>query len=230
VTAPAVAPMAAVACEGLELQARIGEGRHANVFAAHWRGQEVAVKVYRPASVARHRLKFGGSLAGFEFARNAHIRSLRGMARFVAEPLGHASRGDDECLVQERLHGPLYFHYRNAGQTAPPGFKARLTQLVAACHVAGIYDLDLHAMNVIVQQEPDGELIPRLFDFNMVPYTLKPRNAGQWLMRLGILPAGFGDYRRLARLDDFRGIPRRHAQRYFHHKPGEDLGSSASQC
>jgi len=205
----------------LELGERIGEGRHTNVYAASWRGREVAVKVFKSASVARHDRRVGGPVARFEFERNAQLRAVPDVARYVAEPIGYAIGENTQFVVQERLQGPLYYHYRTQlGHALPESFRAHLERLVSGCHAAGIYDLDVHSMNVVVQREPGGELIPRLFDFNMVPFTVKARNPGQLAMRLGFLRPETGDLRRLNRFDRFGPLERKHVERYFHPAAG----------
>lgn len=210
----------------LELGDRIGEGRHTHVYAATWRGREVAVRVYKPATIARHARKVGGPIARLEHERNAQLHAVATVARYVAEPLGYVVGAEAQFTVQERLHGPLYFYYRaQSGRAAmPDSFAGHLQRLVAGCHAAGIYDLDLHAMNVVVQREPDGELIPRLFDFNMVPFTVKPRNLGQLAMRLGLVSPVAGDLRRLARFDRCGRLERKHLERYF--RPKTSAGPS----
>lgn len=211
---------------GLALGERIGEGRRSQVYRARWQGRDVAIKVYRPAAIASHARKVGQPIARFEYERNLQLHGIAGVARYIAEPFGFAIGEDVQFTVQELITGPLYYHYvKSKGR--PPGFRDHLQRLVAGCHAAGAYDLDLHAMNVMVERTPDGDLIPRLFDFNLIPFTLRARNPLIGLsMRLGILDRRSRDRRRLEGFDDFRRVERKHVGRYFH-RPAQ---SDATPC
>ena len=79
----------------------------------------------------------------------------------------------------------------------------------------------------MVERTPDGDFIPRLFDFNLIPFTLRARNPLIGLsMRLGILDRRSRDRRRLEGFDDFRRVERKHVGRYFH-RPAQ---SDATPC
>lgn len=202
--------------EGLQLGEKIGEGRRSEVYRARWRGREVAIKVYRPAAIARHLRKLGGSIAQFENERNKALHDIADVARYVAEPLGFLVADDAQFTVQELLTGPMYYDFAVANGR-PARFREHLERFVNGCHAAGVHDLDLHAMNVIVEQRPDGELIPRLFDFNMIPATTRARNPLIGLaIRLGLVDLRSRDRRRLEGFDDFSRVERKHVMRYYH--------------
>ncbi len=203
----------------LELGQRAGEGRRSEVYEARWQGQDVAVKVYRPAAIARHLRKTGRAIAEFEFERNQALHGISGVSRYIARPFGYVVGDDVQFMVQQRVTGPLYYHYVQR-HGVPPGFRRHLERLVSGCHAAGAYDLDLHAMNVMVEPAEDGELIPRLFDFNLIPFTMQARNPFITLgMRLGLLRPESRDRRRLEGFDDFRRVERKHVGRYVHRQP-----------
>jgi len=62
----------------------------------------------------------------------------------------------------------------------------------------------LHSMNVFVARESSGELVPKLFDFNLIPFTLRPQNPFVgWLLRIGLVSKESRDRRRLRRFHDF---------------------------
>jgi SAM-dependent methyltransferase len=207
---------------GLELGERIGEGRRSEVYRATLNGRDLAVKVYRPGAIASHERKLGQSIARFEFERNRELHGIPEVSRYIAEPIGFVIGNDIQFTIQELVTGPLYYHYVK-GHGRPPGFRKHLEQLVRGCHAAGAYDLDLHAMNVMVERAADGELIPRLFDFNLIPFTVRARNPLIDLsMRLGILDRRSRDRRRLEGFDDFRRVERKHVGRYFHRHAHSD--------
>jgi SAM-dependent methyltransferase len=208
--------------EGLELRERVGEGRRSEVYRARWRDRDVAVKVYRPAAAAAHLRKTGGPIARFESERNRALHDVAAVAPYVAEPFGYVVGDDVQFSVQELVDGPLYYYFAKQ-QGRPPRFRGHLERLVQGCHAAGIYDLDLHAMNVMVGRDAAGEPIPRLVDFNLIPFTTRARNPLAGLaMRLGLLDPRSRDQRRLAGFDDFRRVERKHVGRYFHLRTGSD--------
>lgn len=200
---------------GLEIGERIGAGRRSEVYEGRFRNREVVVKVYRSAAIERNLRKIGQPIARFEYERNEQLYRAAGVSRYVAEPIGYVVTDDLQFFVQERISGTLYYYHATRHGT-PPGVRAHLDRLLGACHAAGIYDLDLHAMNVLLQRDTDGELIPRMFDFNQIPDALSARNplitAG---IRLGLINLRSRDRRRLNRFDDFGRVERKLIGRYF---------------
>jgi hypothetical protein len=65
-------------------------------------------------------------------------------------------------------------------------------------------------MNVFVARESSGELVPKLFDFNLIPFTLRPQNPFVgWLLTFGLLSKESRDRRRLRGFHDFRHVENR---------------------
>ena len=82
-----------------------------------------------------------------------------------------------------------------------------LQEILRLSHAAGLYDVDLHSMNVFVAQEQSGELVPKLFDFNLIPFTVRPQNPFVgWLLALGLVSKESRDRRRLRAFHDFRHV------------------------
>jgi hypothetical protein len=158
--------------EGLEVTDKHGEGKRSVVYRARWRGRDVGVKVYKPAAIARHARKHELPLAEFEHRRNRAFFDARGMARYVAEPLGFVVEPGFQMSLQECLDGEVYyFAQREHATFISPRFMQDLTELVTLSHEAKLYDIDLHAMNVMVDRKAGG---PKLFDFNQIPFTERP--------------------------------------------------------
>ena len=62
-------------------------------------------------------------------------------------------------------------------------------------------------MNVLVSRDPDGELVPKLFDFNLIPFTVRPQNPFVgWLLAAGLVSKESRDRRRFRGFHDFRHV------------------------
>jgi len=203
---------------GLELTAlgdvriggRIGEGVSCVVYHGRWRGRDVALKLYKAGAVERHFRLLGEDLAEFEYRRNRDFYNAAGLSRYVAEPLAYLTGGGVAAFVQEHLGGELYYHYhRRREGRVPDGLFDHVRRIVELAHAAGLYDVDLHAGNVMVVEEPSGEAVPKLFDFNFIPFYVHPPNPlAALLFRLGVIDLRSRDLRKLRRFHDFRRVER----------------------
>jgi hypothetical protein len=194
--------------EGLEVTEKLGEGKRSVVYRARWRGRDVGVKVYKPAAIARHARKHKLPLAEFEHRRNRAFFEARGMAKYVAEPLGFVVEPGFQMSLQECLDGEVYyFAQREHATFISPRFMDDLKELVTLSHEAKLYDIDLHAMNVMVDRQAGG---PKLFDFNQIPFTERPQNPFIGLaLKLGLLGKESRDLRKLARFNNFDRVERK---------------------
>ena len=193
----------------VHLQEVLGEGGRSLVYRGDWQGRQVAVKVYKPQGIEKHSRKCGDPIAQFEYERNLAFYRAPGLARFVAEPLGFSAGPDMQALIQEWLDGELYYFYQTRqGNDVSPELFQRVEEIVRMAHSATLYDLDLHAMNVMVVKE-DVEAIPKLFDFNLVPWNDRRPHAWVWLMiKVGMRMPGRRDRRMLRDFHDFsRRVP-----------------------
>jgi len=198
---------------GLELTAvgdariirKIGEGVSCAVYLAEWQSREVALKLYKAGAVERHHRLVGGELARYEYERNKAFHRAPGLACYIAAPLAYLTAPGMSAFVQERLIGPLYYQYhRDAGGRVDEALFARVREMVRLAHAAGLHDVDLHAGNFVVVREPSGELVPKLFDFNFIPFYVHPPNPLVWLaLRLGLIDRTWRDRRKLTRFHDF---------------------------
>jgi hypothetical protein len=192
----------------LEVVEKLGEGKRSVVYRARWRGREVGIKVYKPAAIAKHARKHQLPLAEFEHRRNKAFFEARGMAKYVAEPLGFIVEPGFQMSVQECLDGEVYYFAQREHSTfISPRFMEDLAELVSLSHDAKLYDIDLHAMNVMVDRQGGG---PKLFDFNQIPFTERPQNPLIGLaLRMGLLGRQSRDLRKLARFNDFERVERK---------------------
>ena len=123
------------------------------VYRARWQGRDVGVKVYKPAAIASHARKHKLPLAEFEHRRNKAFFEARGMSKYVAEPLGFVVEPGFQMSLQECLDGEVYyFAQRDHADFISPRFMDDLAELVTLSHEAKLYDIDLHAMNVMVDR------------------------------------------------------------------------------
>ncbi len=208
---------------GLELSALgdarieqiVGEGASCSVYLACWRDRPVALKIYRPDAVTRHARLTGEDLAEYEYRRNLAFYRAPGLGRYVAEPLAWLSTGAISVFAQQWLDGVLYLDYHGRGDGAGSSrLFEQIRRIVDLAHAAGLYDVDLHAGNVMVVTAADGEPLPKLFDFNFIPFYVHAPNPLTWLLvKTGVLDLRARDRRKLRTFHDFRRIERAMAAR-----------------
>ncbi len=193
--------------DGTKITGKFGEGRRSIVYRAEWQGREIALKVYKETAIATHARKNSKSIAEFEYSRNSTFYGVRGLDRYVAEALACVSTPDLQAIAQEPIHGELYYFHHQRGEELPASFAQHLQEILRLSHDADLYDIDLHSMNVFVTREPDGELLPKLFDFNLIPFTVRPQNPFVgWLLAAGLVSKKSRDRRRLRKFHDFRHV------------------------
>ena len=177
----------------------------------------MGIKVYKPAAIANHARKHTLPLAEFEHLRNRAFFEARGLAKYVAEPLGYVVQPGFQMSLQEMVEGEVYyFAQREHADFISPRFMQELTELVRLSHQAKLYDIDLHAMNVMVDRHKGS---PKLFDFNQIPFTERPQNPFVWLaLKLGLLGRESRDLRKLARFNNFERVERKLLKFYEHRR------------
>jgi hypothetical protein len=164
--------------------------------------------VYKPAAIARHARKHALPLAEFEHRRNKAFFEARGLAKYVAEPLGFVVEPDFQMSLQECLDGEVYyFAQREHAEIISPRFMEELAELVSLSHAAKLYDIDLHAMNVMVDRRAGS---PKIFDFNQIPFTERPQNPFVgFALKTGLLGKESRDLRKLERFRNFERVERK---------------------
>ena len=182
---------------GLEVEGLLGSGRRSVVWTARYRGEPAVLKCYREAFVRKYRERYGLDIARFEFSRNEAFRAVPGLARFAARPL--ALTGQDGVgppgFVQERIDGvPLVELARREGGLPRSVLEAG-DLIVARAEAAGLHDLDLYYENILLRR-CDGEWLPALHDFNLVPQHRYPPNPFlAFAYRSGLRRKSHRDYR-----------------------------------
>ncbi|MFG1691053.1 hypothetical protein ACGF5M_02655 [Gemmatimonadota bacterium] len=192
------------ALEDVTILKVLGEGGRSLVYEGDWNGRRVALKVYKPRAREKHLRKHPLDVAEFEFRRNLAFFEAPGLARYVARPLAFLNSTAASAVVQERLDGELYYfrHQARGGRVEPQLF-GHVKRMVELAHTAGLYDLDVHALNVMVVED-GGEPIPKLFDFNLVPWEERRRTPWVWLsLMTGLRSSKRRDLRMLRDFHDF---------------------------
>lgn len=184
------------------VQEKLGEGGRSVVYGGNWQGRPVALKVYKPAAIKNHQKRHPLNIAEFEFQRNKVIYELPGMSEYIAQPLHYWIDSNVSAMIQERLEGPLYFfYYKDHKGKVPPEFKQHLQTIIDLAHDADLYDVDMHAFNVIVDLS-SGKPMPKLFDFNLIPAHERPGlSMSKLLLKLGLTNKATRDKRLLRNFD-----------------------------
>lgn len=197
--------------EGLEYLRTLGAGARSKVYLAEDNGREVAVKVYARSAIERMQRKLGQNIAEFEYARNRELYSIEGMRRYVAEPLRTIHTEGRSAFVQEHIDGDVwFFHVRRHADCDIPGLHEHLKTIIECAHAGGYFDLDLHSLNVLVAKDESGEYVPKLVDFNLIPFHMRPPNPFAALaLRLGILTPASRDWKKL---DCFEDVSKGHVK------------------
>lgn len=194
----------------IAIHGKLGEGVTCAVYDATWKERDVILKLYKAGSIERHHRLLGEEIVEFEWRRNKAFYEADGLAPYVAEPLAYRTGPGLAAFVQEKLEGKLYFdHHEDRGELDEPLFE-HVKTIVRLSHAAGLYDVDLHAGNLMVVREPDGTLRPKLFDFNFIPFYIHPPNPFVAMgLKLGILDRSWRDLRKLERFHDFTRFRRK---------------------
>ena len=184
----------------------IGEGQRSDVYAATIDGKPVAVKVYRADAIRKYRDRYGVSIAQFEHGRNQAFYEVAALRPYVARPIMLLGQRDgySEAFVQEYVHGRRLHGMARETGIVPQELIAVLRTIIDAATEAGLFDIDLCAKNIMVQ-ERNGRLHPMLFDFNLMPqYLHAPNPWVAFLYWAGLRPRSFRDHRHLQNLENWQ--------------------------
>lgn len=171
----------------LRIIGRIGRGRRCIVWRAKHDGRDVVIKRFADAAIAKHAARHTAPLARFEFERNQALRNISALRDHIARPLGFIADAMTHLLIQEFIDGtPLHRFAATANAEERKRVGMELEGIVNAAHTAGIYDLDLHPLNVLIGRDANQSPRVMLFDFNKIPYHEWPPNPiARWLIGRG---------------------------------------------
>ena len=154
-----------------------GQGRRSITFRANYRGDILAMKVYRPAFIESYRKKYDVNIAVFEMSRNRAFRKIPELLPFAAKPIsvmGH----DGKCslmFLQEFIDGVQLTELAERNNGLPDSVLEDGETIVRVAEMNGLHDLDLFYKNVLVRQHA-GVWHPAIHDFNLMPQHQYPPN------------------------------------------------------
>jgi tRNA A-37 threonylcarbamoyl transferase component Bud32 len=196
----------------IQLGDLLGQGQRSTVYAATYRGEPVAVKVYRAEMMSKCRRRYGISLAEFEHRRNREAYAIEPIRSYIARPIALYGEGDgySHALVQQRVEGIRLRALAEQLGHVPVETQLALRTLVGEAHAAGMYDFDLCPNNIRVRETPTGWQ-PMLYDFNMIPQYLFSRNpVTTFFYKVGLRKPWGRDRRHLADFADWQNRVRRY--------------------
>lgn len=156
--------------DNIELLEVAGRGSRSIVFKAHFRGETVALKVYRPDIVQRYRDQYDLNIAVFEMSRNRKFRKVPELFPFSAKPimvLGHDGK-QTLCFMQEFIDGVSLEELGRSEGGLPPSVLNVAEAIARYADEAGLEELDLDYRNVMARKS-EGAWLPVVYDFNHVP-------------------------------------------------------------
>jgi serine/threonine protein kinase len=183
----------------IQITRYLGKGGRAYVYQAVLSQGPVVAKIYRKQTVDKYRDKYGVDIAEFEYQRNRSLYDLLDIRKYIARPyrVYSASSEFSHCIIQEYISGKsLKATIAELGYL-PDGILEAGHQIVKQAEAHGIHDLDISSNNIIICNT-SGELIPRIYDFNLMPQHLHAPNPFLGLaIGLGLRGKSHRDYRNL---------------------------------
>ena len=160
----------------------IGRGSRSIIFKAEYRGEKVALKVYRPETVSAYRKKHNVNIAVFEMSQNRKFRKVPELLPFSAKPimvLGHDGK-QSVCFIQELIEGKPLTELANDLGRLPTSVLEAGELIARVGEQAGLTSLDLDYRNVLVRQQ-SGRWLPVIHDFNE---PIREQSSGKSFMGL----------------------------------------------
>lgn len=183
----------------IQITGYLGTGARAHVFRAKLGEDRVIAKVYQEDAAQKYRHKYGTDIADFEYLRNQSLFALTTIRKHVARPYRVYPESSEytHCTIQEYISGrTLKDLIIDLGHLPQEVLDAGY-QVVRQAEAHGLHDLDISSKNVMIVEQ-DGELVLKLYDFNLMPQHLHAPNPFLWLaLRLGIRGRSHRDYRNL---------------------------------
>jgi len=183
----------------IQITGYLGSGARAHVFQARLGKDSVIAKVYRESSVQKYRHKYGTDIAEFEYLRNQTLYALTSIRKHIARPyrVYPESSKYTHCMIQEYVSGRTLKDLIIQMGHLPREVLDAGYQVVQQAEAHGMHDLDISSRNTIIVEQ-DGELVLKLYDFNLMPQHLHAPNPFLWLvLRLGLRGRSHRDYRNL---------------------------------
>ncbi len=183
----------------IQVTGYLGTGARAHVFQATLGEDRVIAKVYQEQAAKKYRHKYGTDIAEFEYQRNQALYALAPIRKHVARPyrVYRESSEYTHCMIQEYISGRTLKDLINELGHLPKEVLAAGYRVVRQAETHGVHDLDISSKNVMIVEQ-DGELVLKLYDFNLMPQFQHAPNPFLWMaLRLGLRGRSHRDYRNL---------------------------------
>jgi len=176
-----------------------GEGRRSVTFKASFRGETVAMKVYRPEIIDTYKKKYDVNIAVFEMSRNRAFRKVPELLPFAAKPLsvlGHDGR-HSLIFLQEFVDVTPLAELAGQQNGLPESVLEAGETIVRLAEMNELYDLDLE-YGKTGARKIRGVWQPVIHDFNEMPQHQHPPNPVLKLaFKTGARKFSHRDYRNL---------------------------------
>ena len=162
------------------------------------------MKVYKQAYIEKYQSQYKVNIGEFEFARNKTAYEASALSKYVAEPyrLLRPDQGYDLAFVQEYIDGIWLEELMEQSKGLPEAVLRIGYYIVEQAAKVGLYDLDIPPGNIRLRQNAQGDWIPKLYDFNLMPQYICPPNPFMAIgFKLGLRSKNHRDYRSLKHWD-----------------------------
>ena len=176
-----------------------GSGRRSITFRANYRGEVLAMKVYRPDVINSYRKKHDLNIGVFEMSRNRALRKIPELLPYVAKPIAVMGHDGSHSLLflQEFIDGVTLKELAEKNKGLPESVLEAGETIVFEAELHDIHDLDLGYDQILVRKNK-GVWLPVLSDFNEIPKSEKPSNPFSSLaLKTGLRKKNHGDRKNL---------------------------------
>jgi hypothetical protein len=151
-----------------------GEGSRSITFRANYRGDIVAMKVYRPESIERFKKKHKANIAVYEMSRNRKFRKIPELLPFTAKPISVMGHDGKSTLMflQEFIDGVTVKELAERNSGLPDSVLEAGETIVRVAEMNELYDLGL-SLDSAFARKKSGAWTPVLHDFNQPPQAGK---------------------------------------------------------
>jgi len=174
-----------------------GHGRRSVTFKANYRGENIALKIYRDDFIQKYQKRYKLNIAEFEFFRNQAFYAVKALRPYTAKPIKVLGIDDGYslCFLQEFIDGPSLVELAENNKGLPQSVLDAGQLICEQAETAGLHDLDIFYKNILVCQR-DGVWLPVIHDFNLVPqYQFPPNPFLAFAYKTGIRKKSHRDWR-----------------------------------
>jgi hypothetical protein len=155
---------------GLEPLEVAGKGSRSITFRAIYRGDIVAMKVYRPNVIEQYKKKHRVNIAVYEMSLNRKFRKIPELLPFTAKPLAVLGHDGKSTLMflQEYIDGVFIKELAEKNKGLPASVLEAGETIIRSAEMNDLHNLGLGIDTAMVRKQA-GVWLPVLHDFNQVP-------------------------------------------------------------